>query len=238
MRTPEILLASKSAEFPDGLGNAHGVLGHYLHDHPLGKLVIDLNAPISAHPPLYLTRPTLERTPPLYAAACMMWSGTEMLVESARQGRLKPRLPWVGFSVFGTMAPTKDDWITPDGARPESGRLDLCLRHPPAAEVALEQAKDDAMEILTRVGLAPKIRHWHIEPAGESKHYGGSCRMHASPRFGMVDASSRVHGVRNVVVADSSVFTTGPEKNPVLTSMALSARAARKLADDLRAGDL
>jgi choline dehydrogenase-like flavoprotein len=47
-----------------------------------------------------------------------------------------------------------------------------------------------------------------------------------------------VHGVENVAVADSAVFTTSPEKNPVLTAMALAARAGALLADELRGGDL
>jgi choline dehydrogenase-like flavoprotein len=41
-----------------------------------------------------------------------------------------------------------------------------------------------------------------------------------------------------VVVADSAAFTTGSEKNPVLTAMALSARASQRLVDDLRAGNI
>ena len=52
----------------------------------------------------------------------------------------------------------------------------------------------------------------------------------------MLDAWSRVHDVPNVVVVDASAFTTGPEKNPTLTAMALASRAAVRLADDL-AGD-
>jgi choline dehydrogenase-like flavoprotein len=47
-----------------------------------------------------------------------------------------------------------------------------------------------------------------------------------------------VHGVPNVAIADSSVFTTGPEKNPVLTAMALSARAGDQLARDLLSGSV
>jgi choline dehydrogenase-like flavoprotein len=53
--------------------------------------------------------------------------------------------------------------------------------------------------------------------------------MHADPEFGVVDARNRLHDVPNVVVADSSCFTTGPEKNPTLTAMALAARAADHL---------
>jgi choline dehydrogenase-like flavoprotein len=73
---------------------------------------------------------------------------------------------------------------------------------------------------------------------GNSNHYGGTCRMHASPRFGMIDRWSRLHAVQNVAVADSAAFTTGPEKNPVLTAMSLAARAGDRLAEELKAGDL
>ena len=64
---------------------------------------------------------------------------------------------------------------------------------------------------------------------GTSVHFGGTARMHARPELGVVDAHSRVHGAGNVYVGDMSVFTTGPEKNPTLTSMALAIRAADHL---------
>ena len=60
--------------------------------------------------------------------------------------------------------------------------------------------------------------------------------MHADRAFGVFDAWNRVHDVPNLVVGDSSCFTTGPEKNPTLTAMALASRAADRLADDLAAG--
>jgi choline dehydrogenase-like flavoprotein len=62
--------------------------------------------------------------------------------------------------------------------------------------------------------------------------------MHRSPKFGMLDGQSRLHAVPNVVVADSAAFTTGPEKNPVLTAMTLSARASDRLAADLKSGTI
>ena len=236
----EILLAATSPEFPDGLGNTHGVLGRYLHDHPLGKVVIDLGSPISIHPPSYLTRPTLDRAPPLYAAACMQWSGTETLARSLLQRR-PGSLPWIGFSVFGTMAPTRDNWVAlnPTGRGANgAATLKLHISHPPEARVALDKARDDLTDALTRAGMKPRVRIWHVEPVGESKHYGGTCRMHASPRFGMLDGWNRLHSARNVAVVDSAAFTTGPEKNPVLTAMTLAARAGHRLAEELKSGDL
>jgi choline dehydrogenase-like flavoprotein len=240
VRTAEILLASTTAEFPEGLGNEHGVLGRYLHDHPLGKLVVDLEGSMSVFPPAYLTRPTLERASPLYAASCLQWSGVDLLVRSALKGQ-PGRAPWVGFSVFGTMAPSPDNWVAldKDNGQPGAGRrLNLHIRHPPESTATLEKARDDVTDILSRGGYKPRIRLWHIEPVGNSKHYGGTCRMHASPHFGMLDAWGRLHAVRNVAVADSAAFTTGPEKNPVLTAMTLAARASHRLGEELRAGDL
>jgi choline dehydrogenase-like flavoprotein len=238
--TAEILLASSSAEFPEGLGNTHGVLGRYLHDHPLGKVVVDLGSPLSIHPPSYLTRPTIDRAPPLYAAACMQWSGTETLARSLLQRR-PGRLPWIGFSVFGTMAPIRDNWVALDTARQGTNgasTLNLHISHPPESRVALDKARDDLTDALTRAGLTPRVRIWHVEPVGESKHYGGTCRMHASPAFGMLDGWSRMHAASNVAVVDSAAFTTGPEKNPVLTAMTLAARAGHRLAEELKGGDL
>ncbi len=78
-----------------------------------------------------------------------------------------------------------------------------------------------------------------VEPSlypGSIAHYGGAARMHASPEHGVVDAWNRVHDAANVLVCDAACFTTAAEKNPTLTVMAIAARAATRLADDLKRG--
>jgi choline dehydrogenase-like flavoprotein len=77
INSAQILLDSTSSDFPQGLGNEHGILGRYLHDHPLGKLVIDLGRPVSIHRPAYITRPALDRSSPHLAAAYMKWTRAE-----------------------------------------------------------------------------------------------------------------------------------------------------------------
>jgi choline dehydrogenase-like flavoprotein len=59
--------------------------------------------------------------------------------------------------------------------------------------------------------------------------------MHTSPKFGVTDGFNRLHEIPNLLVVDASCFTTGAEKNPTLTVMALAARAADHLAHDLKA---
>ena len=239
VQSARILLESGSADFPAGLGNGHDVLGRYFHDHPLAKLVLSLGRPVPILPPSYVTRPALEHEPPLYAAAFMQWSGVGALGRSLLAGHAGASKR-IGFSVFGTMAPTPEDRIFVERAGTGGGRDRLCmaLRHPPEAIALLERARDALVEYMTLAGWQPKVDVFRIEPPGNSVHYGGTCRMHESPSFGVVDRFCRVHDVKNVAVADSAVFTTGPEKNPVLTAMTLAARAAIRLGDDMRTGDV
>jgi len=235
VNSAQILLESTSAEFPDGLGNRHGVLGRYLHDHPLAKIVVDLGRRVSLAPASYFTRPSLARSEPLYAAACMQWNSASHMARTVLAGH-PGQTSRLGFSVFGTMIPTREDYVAIDrrGVSGTRSPLLFSLRYPERAVRELERARDELLTSLERAGWAPRLKIFHVEVPGNSVHYGGTCRMHESPRFGMVDAFSRLHGARNVVVADSSVFTTGPEKNPVLTAMALAARASDRLSRDLR----
>ena len=64
-------------------------------------------------------------------------------------------------------------------------------------------------------------------------HHLGATRMHADPAMGVVDADCRVHGVRNLYVAGSSVFPTYGCSNPTLTVVALALRLADHLKKQL-----
>ena len=60
-------------------------------------------------------------------------------------------------------------------------------------------------------------------------HHMGTTRMSSHPKYGVVDSNCRVHGVSNLYVAGSSVFTTGGSSNPTLTVIALAVRLAEEL---------
>jgi choline dehydrogenase-like flavoprotein len=163
-----------------------------------------------------------------------------MLVRSLVSGHPR-RLTTVGFNIFGTMAPDTANHVALDPSHRSSDGtpgLVLNVRHPPESARTLVAARDQLISLLAAAKLRPRIRYWAIDPVGGAVHYAGTCRMHNSPAFGMLDRWSRLHAVQNVVVADSAGFTTGPEKNPVLTAMALSARASQRLIDDLRTGTI
>ena len=73
--------------------------------------------------------------------------------------------------------------------------------------------------------LFPERDRWD-EAEGWGNHHMGTTRMADDPRKGVVDANCRVHGVENLYVAGSSVFTTSATVNPTLTIVALAIRLA------------
>lgn len=68
------------------------------------------------------------------------------------------------------------------------------------------------------------------EPPYWNWHHLGTTRMCDDPKHGVVDRNCRVHGIGNLFIAGSSVFTTGGHQTPTLTIIALAIR----LADQLR----
>jgi choline dehydrogenase-like flavoprotein len=61
-------------------------------------------------------------------------------------------------------------------------------------------------------------------------HQMGTTRMSQDPKFGVVDADCRVHGMKNLYIAGSSVFPTGGGANPTVTIVALALRLGEHLA--------
>ena len=64
-----------------------------------------------------------------------------------------------------------------------------------------------------------------VRPAG-SHRLMGTIRRHADPKFGVVNAECRVHGMNNLFVAGSSTFPAGGYANPTLTIVAMALRLA------------
>ena len=235
--TPVLLLRSRSTDFPNGLGNAADLIGRYLHDHPRDWWVARPGRPMRAlaHP-LYISRADYDDSDPLLATSLTVGL-------AARRDRLRTYVrassATVGVQVFGTMVPTPDVGVSIPAkvAGDEvSVRPTVSLRYDGAAIANLRSARERLVEFFTDGGssIAVSDRFDDLTP-GSSVHFGGAVRMHESAEFGALDRWNRLRDVPNVVVCDSSCFTTGPEKNPTLTAMAIASRAADHLADELLA---
>jgi choline dehydrogenase-like flavoprotein len=88
---------------------------------------------------------------------------------------------------------------------------------------------------VAEVRLDPPLegRDWpgHIEGTW---HHMGTTRMHDSERKGVVDRDGRVHGMKNLHIAGSSVFPTVSANFPTFTLVALAHRLSDRLVGELR----
>lgn len=236
--TTALLMRSRSADFPTGLGNTHDLLGRYLHDHPKSWWIARSTRPLRAlaHPVYIARRPHIDSCPLMATSLTLGLSGTAQRLRTFYGGKTSS----FGVQVFGTIIPKPDRSLAlADDDQPLDAdvRPRLTLRFDAATLSVMNAARDRLREVFgaggVGIGLPEPVTE--LRP-GASVHLGGSVRMHADPTFGVLDGFNRMHDARNVAVVDSSAFTTGPEKNPTLTAMALSARAADRLADDLGCG--
>ena len=76
------------------------------------------------------------------------------------------------------------------------------------------------------------------KPGGFASHEVGTVRMGKDPRVSALNGYCQSHDVKNLFVTDGSAFTTSSEKNPTLTIMALSLRAADYIKEQRRLGVL
>lgn len=97
--------------------------------------------------------------------------------------------------------------------------------------LGIEAAKEMARLKVARVQLADYILDKDIpsKELGHHCHQMGTTRMSAAPKDGVVDENLRVHGVKNLYIAGSSVFPTGGGCNPTFTLTMLSIRLGEHL---------
>ncbi len=75
------------------------------------------------------------------------------------------------------------------------------------------------------------------EMPGEPGHLLGTARMGDDPLTSVVDSMGRAHDVRNLLVADGSIFVTSGSANPTSTISALALRIAKNLVNVIKAED-
>lgn len=139
-------------------------------------------------------------------------------------------------------APNPDSRIVLSSKRDSLGvrRAALDWRIDDQTRRSIEKSVELIAAALARAGLGRLYSYAHAD--GPSRpgqfprvdggfHHIGTTRMHPDPRRGVVDTTCRLHGVGNLYVAGSSVFSTGGFANPTLTLVALAIRLADHLKD-------
>ena len=258
--TAQILLASRSEQFPKGLANRSDAVGRNLMDH-----VVGIGAS-GTHPGFrdryyYGRRPTgfyLPRYANItendgeflrgfgfqgYTSRSSWWRGAnEAGVGAELKDRLRSPGRWeMHLIAFGEMLPRADNRVTLEEGRRDKWGLPLVhvdCTHGENERRLGERANRDAVQMLAAAGFENIAVRGPVKPPGHCVHEMGTARMGRDPSTSVLNGHNRAHDVPNLFITDGSCMSSSGTVNPSLTYMALSARAANHAADLLAAGEL
>jgi len=74
-------------------------------------------------------------------------------------------------------------------------------------------------------------------PEGWSIHELGTTRMGSDPKSSVTNSYGQTHDVKNLFIADGSIFVSAANQNPTWTILALAMRGSQYLVEQFRAGN-
>lgn len=257
--TTQILLNSTSEDFPNGLGNSSGVLGHYLMDHLLtggaaGVIPGMLDSHPIGHRPAGLYMPRFQnvgrRDQPFlrgfgYQGGAMRldWTRGPMTPgfgADFKQGLRAPG-PWLMFLTgFGECLPYRDNRVSLDPAKKDRWGIPILNTRFAWGENEKLMAGHMISEARTMLKAAGAQAIQTVSadlPAGGSGiHEMGTARMGRDPKTSYLNGFNQAHDVPNLFVTDGACMTSTGAQNPSLTYMALTARAVNHAVERMQQG--
>jgi len=253
--TARILLNSRTAERPQGLGNSTGQVGRHLMIHPLGYVegVFDQRLDTDSGPQgcmLYSLQ--FHRTPGAdhrlgYMMHALRGTGPVETALSAL-GKRKLRFGPAIYDDFDALyakqlviaiicedLPDAENRVERDETKPDrfgdpGVRIHYAL-HDNTKKMMIH-GMSRARELMAAAGAKRSAAYGPVRNTGW--HLMGTARMGDDPRHSVVDARGRVHDTPNLYVADSSVFVTGSCVNPANTIQAVALMLADRIDDHVR----
>jgi choline dehydrogenase-like flavoprotein len=261
LESARILLNSATPEFPDGLANSSGELGHNLMDHIMGGGASgEIDAPADRMPvgrrpngiyvPRFRNLPGRPKSPFLRGYAYQGggyregWGrGTDLPGFGADWKRaLRDPGPWhFGFYGFGECLPRHENHVEIDKDTKDAWGIPSLRIHCAYGEnewALMQDASIAAAEMLAAAGawdISPYVEH---NPPGKAIHEMGTARMGRDPKTSVLNAHNQAHDIPNLFVTDGACMTSSANQNPSITYMALTARACAYAVDLMKKREL
>lgn len=262
LESARILFNSATREYPGGLANSSGVLGHYLQDHlwvaggARGE-VPDLPERASLEGPrrpngLYVIRFRNTAKGPRHPKFIRGYgfqggAGTNFKLWAPGYGDAYKRgvlesVTTLGLSGFGEALPRWDNHVELDPNTVDIFGIPVLRIHMTWSDnekAMIPDMAQTAAEMLDAAGVK-NIRPWTVPDRipGMGIHEVGVARMGHDPKKSVLNQFQQTHDVRNLFVMDGSCFVSSGCQNPTLTIMALAVRSTDYLLDEIRKGDI
>jgi choline dehydrogenase-like flavoprotein len=257
VETARLLLNSRSSRhFRTGLANSSGVVGRYLNGHLGDSVYIYLNE-LEGRPPsnidgcldhAFIPRYKLKGPEGAFDfqvnyAGYMFPYQAYALKGYGSPFKKQVREMEPGFLMlggFGKVEAKAENRITVDPAKTDVHGIPIAVLHFQFSDLdkAVYAEMRKTVDDLTSQLKGRVTKHLGDRLGGFASHEVGTVRMGKDPRTSALNAWCQSHDVKNLFVTDGSAFTTSSEKNPTLTIMALSLRAADYIKEQRRLGVL
>jgi choline dehydrogenase-like flavoprotein len=245
--TTAILLNSRSDEFPNGLGNGSGELGHNIMDHHYGMGAVGVlpnkfeDQYYQGRKPggFYIARFTNlneETKRDDYLRGFGYQGGASRITnipdgvigEDLKNEIFKPGIWQIGMTCFGEMLPYHENKMFLDFNKRDNNGLPTITFDAKLRENEINLRKhgaECAAEMLKAAGCTDVITFNEVTAPGACIHEMGTARMGHDPKTSVLNKWNQMHEVPNVFVTDGSCMTSSATQNPSITYMALTARA-------------
>lgn len=260
LESARILLNSATTEFPNGLANSSGELGHNLMDHHMGSGAEGIlpghadKIPFGDRPNgIYIPRFRNVRTKQKDFVRGYGYQGGSSRDDWTRGGTLagfgpsfKKTLtapgPWhFGIGGFGECLPYRSNYVDIDHEKLDAWGIPTLRFHCQWSENELAMSCDiayQAAEMLAVAGAREITVYQKISIPGRGIHEMGTARMGHDPKTSVLNEFNQAHDVRNLFVTDGACMTSSSCVNPSITYMALTARACDYAVSQLKKHEL
>ncbi|MEJ7618672.1 MAG: GMC family oxidoreductase, partial [Pyrinomonadaceae bacterium] len=268
LESTRLLLNSKSRQHPNGIGNASGVLGHYLVDH-FGGIGASGFYPVllgkNADPgmldgkaaglfiPRFQNLDKQSKQPNFlrgYGFECA--SNISRFPGHARGiagfgSDFKEKVRRYGTAPVGmtTRAATLSRFenfveIDPSGVVDAWGVpvLRVHMQFSDNERQMAKHAAETSEEILRASGAEVVSTGGTMTVPGRIIHELGTARMGSDPKTSVLNKWNQVHDVKNVFVTDGASFVNSANQNPTLTILAMTMRSCDYINDEMKRGTL
>jgi choline dehydrogenase-like flavoprotein len=251
-----LLLMSRSSRYPTGLANSSGQLGKHFIPHFTNGVQFFLKDFIGkpttndegfldhAYIPSFMHERKRD-----YARSfgiqfnyqnrrSVGWARSIAGFGKAYKQAVHDRYPaFVTFSPYGEMLPNPKSYIDLDPQRKDQYGLPVARRHVHWGDNDWK-IFDDMTAWSLRIVEAAGAEILAVGEEPRTNHELGGARMGENPQTSVVNRWCQTHDVRNLFVVDGSVFPSASEKNPTHTIMALAARTADYIGEQMRKKEL
>ncbi|MDP4252242.1 MAG: GMC family oxidoreductase, partial [Bacteroidota bacterium] len=258
-----LLLQSKSARFPDGLGNDSKQAGRNLMDHFTGSGAYADHAgmedkyyygrkPAGIYIPRFRNISEATHRSDYVRGWGFQGSGARKNWElqgaelkgfgrDYKDQLLKPG-PWtLWLGGWGETLPYFQNGISLDDLKKDQWGIPLVHINFQYGENEKNMRKDirqTAVDMLEKAGFHDIREFDYDQPAGSAVHEMGTLRMGRDPKTSVLNGFNQVHAVKNLFITDGSCMTSSAWQNPSLTYMALTARACDFAVNELKKKNL